>query len=81
MEPYELDKDKIILWAQGYATYQELEDCAKAIYAIYVMQRKKDHPNEQRKAKAIKHKLIDQRLGQANACTPKQTHQPAPSDP
>jgi len=54
MEDYELDPDKIINWAVGYASYEDLQMVAKALYGMYVIQRKRDHPEEHTKAKKAK---------------------------
>ena len=57
----ETDKEKVIDWALNYATYEELEETAKALYALYVQQRKHDYPDKHRIAKKrkvyYKHKL------------------------
>ena len=57
MESYELDPDKIIAWAVNYANYDDLEKVAKAVYGVYVQQRKHDHPKEHKKNKQLRRKL------------------------
>jgi hypothetical protein len=51
MESYELEPDKIINWAINYASYEELENTAKAVYSIYTMRRKKENPQAHKSAK------------------------------
>ena len=41
MEAYELDKEKVVDWAINYASYDELESAAKAVYAVFGERRKK----------------------------------------
>lgn len=52
----ELSKEDIIQWGLEYATYTELEDVSKALYSLYVQERKKKYPEEQNKAKDFKKK-------------------------
>ena len=52
----ELSKEDIISWGLETADYQELEDTAKALYSIYVQERKLKYPEEQKKAKHHKKK-------------------------
>lgn len=51
MEAYDIDTELVIQWALNYADYQELETVAKTVYGIYIEQRKKLHPELQKKAK------------------------------
>lgn len=53
MESYELTPEQIIAWSIQYAGYDELEEVAKALYALYVERRKRDRPEEQAKIKKI----------------------------
>ena len=55
MESYDLEPDKIINWAVEYASYDELESTAKAIYSLYITRRKTEKPDEQKKAKKAYH--------------------------
>jgi len=54
MEDYELEPDKIINWAVEYASYEDLQTVAKAIYGIYSLRRKKEKPEEHFAAKKAK---------------------------
>jgi hypothetical protein len=51
MEEYELEPDKIINWAVNYASYEDLQTVAKAIYGVYNIRRKKENPAEHYAAK------------------------------
>lgn len=48
-----LDKNEIVDWAMYYATYDELEMVAKAVYRIYKRQRAKNYPDDDRQQKEI----------------------------
>lgn len=48
---YDLDPDKILIWATDYASYEELEQTAKALYGVYVIWRKRSYPEQHAKAK------------------------------
>lgn len=56
MEAYELDREKIVDWATNYASYDELEAAAKAVYAVFGERRKKERPELHRQAKEYKKK-------------------------
>lgn len=56
MESYELDQDKIITWGIQYASYEELERTAKALYGVYVDRRKKEQPDLHKANKKAKKK-------------------------
>ena len=55
MSSYEITQEEIIDWASNYASEEELETTAKAIYSIYVQNRKANHP-EQHKANRVARK-------------------------
>lgn len=61
MESYELDPDKIINWGIEWASYDELEQTAKSLYSLYVSRRKKERPDEQKKAKQYRKKYNKRR--------------------
>lgn len=63
MEPYELEPDKILNWALEYASYKELEETAKSLYSIYISRRKKERPDEQKKAKQYRKQFSKRRQG------------------
>ena len=54
MEDYELEPDKIINWAVEYASYEELQIVAKAVYGVYNLRRKRENPEEHLAAKKAK---------------------------
>lgn len=56
MEAYELDKKTIVEWAADYASYEELETVAKAVYNVFKARQHDEHPEHFRKAKAYKNK-------------------------
>lgn len=60
MEPYELTPEQITTWAVEYATYEDLEAAAKALYNVYGSRRKQEHPEQAKKAKQYK-KYLKQR--------------------
>lgn len=62
-EDFDLEPDKIINWAVKYSSYEDLEVVAKALYGIYVIQRKRKFPKEHRKAKQLKKKYNQRKLG------------------
>jgi signal recognition particle subunit SEC65 len=63
MEPYEIEKDAIIEWAVNYATYDELEDIAKPLYALYKERQLKLYPKQY--AKTEKYKIHKNKLRKA----------------
>lgn len=50
----ELSKEKILEWALDYASYEELEETAKALYAVYTSRRRTEKPELEAKAKQYK---------------------------
>lgn len=52
MDTYDVTSDQVIDWAQHYASFDELELTVKALYALYVQERKRNYPEKQ---KANKH--------------------------
>lgn len=52
MEPYDLEKKDIIAWATNYADYDDLEQTAKAIYALYKERQRADKPSDFKAAKS-----------------------------
>lgn len=54
MESYELDPETILEWATEYATYEDLETVAKALYGVYAYTRKQLSPEDHARAKKIK---------------------------
>ena len=46
MEIYEITQDVVIEWADSYASDEELENTAKALYSIYVQHRKATQPEK-----------------------------------
>lgn len=57
---YELDPDQIIKWASDYASYEDLEKTAKALYGIYVIWRKREYPKLHQQAKQQRKELRHQ---------------------
>lgn len=57
MQEYELEVENIIDWAINQANYEDLEKVAKALYAIYVMQRKREHPEDHRANRQLRRKF------------------------
>lgn len=57
MESYDLDETTIIDWAVNFATFEELERTAKALYGVYVETRKKTAPEAQKRARMANKKL------------------------
>ncbi len=51
MQAYELEPEVIIAWATEYADYKELEQVAKALYAVYGERRRTEHPEAEKKAR------------------------------
>lgn len=49
MDTYDVTPGSILDWAQQYASYEELEQVAKALYSIYVQERKHNYPEEHKK--------------------------------
>lgn len=62
METYELDQDKIITWATEYASYEELEGVAKAIYSVFKSRQKAEMPDKYKQAKEYRKKYNRRRL-------------------
>lgn len=54
---YDITTEDIIDWAQNYASDEELEQAAKAIYSIYVLNRKEKAPEKHKANKAISRQL------------------------
>ena len=50
----ELSKEEILEWALDYASYEELEETAKALYAVYTSRRRVEKPELEAKAKQYK---------------------------
>jgi hypothetical protein len=46
MSSYEITQDDIVDWANNYASLEELEATAKAVYSIYVQNRKATQPEK-----------------------------------
>lgn len=57
MEAYDLTKEKIVEWAIEYASYEELEEVAKALYSQHKQRQKAERPDEYINAKKIKNKI------------------------
>ena len=55
-QSYELPEDVIIDWASQYASYEELERVAKAVYHIYVTRRMQEHPESHAASIKLAHK-------------------------
>lgn len=47
----DIEQEQIVDWAINYASYEELEGAAKALYSLYVERRKKERPLKQSEAK------------------------------
>jgi hypothetical protein len=54
MEGYDLDDGQVIAWAMNYASYEELERVAKAIYGIYVQRRKQERPQSHQENRKLR---------------------------
>ena len=50
---YDLTAENIVDWANNYASEEDLELTAKAIYSIYVQNRKRKYPEEDKANKKI----------------------------
>jgi hypothetical protein len=61
METYELDQDKIISWATGFASYKELETTAKALYSVFKSRQKSEVPEAYKQAKEYRKKYNKRR--------------------
>lgn len=48
METYDVTSDQVIDWAIQHASYEELERTAKALYGLYVEERKRKYPEQQK---------------------------------
>lgn len=57
MESYELTKEQVIDWAINYASYEELEETAKAMYSHHKQRQKTERPYEYVNAKKIKNQI------------------------
>ena len=62
METYELEPDKIINWAIEYASYEDLEQTAKALYSLYKTRQKAEKPELYKDAKQYRKKYNKRRL-------------------
>ena len=56
METYELEPDKIINWATEYASYEDLEKTAKAVYSVFKIEQREKYPDKYKAAKVYKAK-------------------------
>lgn len=54
MESYEITKEKIMDWAVNYASYDEIEDLAKPLYAFYKERQLKLYPQQYAKTEIYK---------------------------
>ena len=57
IEPYDLTFDEVVAWANNYSTFEELEKTAKALYSIYVQERKSKYPELHKANKQAKKNL------------------------
>lgn len=57
MQEYELNKHTITRWALDYASYEDLEYTAKALYQLYATRQKEEKPEAHKKAKQYKHNM------------------------
>lgn len=54
MDPYEITKEDVLDWAVNYASYDELENVAKPLYALYKEQQLKLDPKQYAKTEKFK---------------------------
>lgn len=69
---YDLTADEVLEWCNDYASYEDLEHTAKAVYAIYVQERKQKYPEKHQANKVAKKKITKKRYPKGY-----RKHQPA----
>ena len=63
MEIHDLEPDVIIGWAEEYASYDELEEAAKKLYAVYKTRQKQEFPEDASRAKQYKKDMKNRAWG------------------
>jgi hypothetical protein len=58
MEANEITTEKLVAWAEDYASYEDLERAAKALYGMYVQRRKIENPKAHSANKRAKQKHV-----------------------
>lgn len=69
---YNLTAKDVLDWFKDYASFEELEDTAKAVYSIYVQERKQKFPEKHKANRLAKKKPIKKRYPKGY-----RKHQPA----